>query len=482
MVKNKDWLFELINLYRNDVKTPTDINGFELNTGFDLRPPLQISILWFESEINNIQFFLISHSKEFPDKQINIFGPFKIQNKIDIENFETILNTEKLFKHIKDDQNENLIDDLKERLFKITQNNIKLLANEPRNAFGNSGVFYDMCHYIIYEGNIFNNSITKIIQAFHKTKEISRNLYIMHKELPLKYEMIPFFAGYILPPIWFGEYPKLSITDNLKGKKLRGFIKRIYEGEIAGKKIIIENDGYMGIAINDNRDGQFENKELYDTIKILNFFFGIILLKGYKIQSIQTSDFSYTTYLPKSGYFTQTYRNHSKSEKLFKERNENLKIKEFIKARNKISTDELKKIIDNTNKLIQYDKIIDLLGIFIQSYSNLSKNEIIQSFILSWTLIEEYLNYIWESLLEGKNISNSKRIDKLKGRDFTASIISEILNITGNIDNNELKILNRLRKKRNAFMHDLKPINYKIAVESFDLALNYLQKRIKKLL
>ena len=473
----KKWLDELIENYRKIIKRPTDIDNFNLRVYSDLRAPLQISIFWLKSDKNDLQIFLINHNREFSDKRIDIFGPYNTSEKDNILNIEEIFNSGRIFEYIENKENGYNLGNILERLIR---NNIRTLKEEPRNKIGNSGRFYKDSFYFIFNGNIFNSSVDQMIGYFQIEKDNQHRFIETSKNLPFENKMVPFLGGFIFPPIWFGDIPNLSIQDRLKGKKLIAFVKIIHTGEISGRKIIFENDGYLGVSINNRIDGQFEVMELYDTIKVVNFFFSVCLLNGINIKSVQGSEFVYTTYLPERQILSVSYRDYSKSKELHDTRYKSVDLEGFKKNRRIIPLERLVKIVKIADSLIINEKIFESLNILIHSYTNITKGELNQSFVLSWTIIEQYLNYKWDSLLKNKEVSNNRQ-KKLKGRDYTASIKTEILNLFEYIEEDEYLILNNLRKKRNDFMHELVNIPHGIAEKSFNLAIKYSKARVNDL-
>jgi hypothetical protein len=71
---------------------------------------------------------------------------------------------------------------------------------------------------------------------------------------------------------------------------------------------------------------------------------------------------------------------------------------------------------------------------------------------------------------------NHNRKNLLSGRDYTASIVTQVLSICGKIDDEMLKRLNDVRKKRNDFVHNLSQINSNDAGEAVRLASDLISK------
>lgn len=104
-------------------------------------------------------------------------------------------------------------------------------------------------------------------------------------------------------------------------------------------------------------------------------------------------------------------------------------------------------------------KIVELL---YWAHHRYSENAFSDSLILSWTICEKLLYQLWNHYLkekrtgnEGQPIINKERAKKLKGRDFTASIVSEILELAGVIETQLFRGIDDARRKRNAWLHSL---------------------------
>ena len=82
---------------------------------------------------------------------------------------------------------------------------------------------------------------------------------------------------------------------------------------------------------------------------------------------------------------------------------------------------------------------------------------------LSWGVCEQLIQTMWRELLDEANNGegNEVRMPKaprrtLTGRDYTASVMIEILEITRKLDHDLYKLLQQARKVRNAWAHDLR--------------------------
>lgn len=83
-----------------------------------------------------------------------------------------------------------------------------------------------------------------------------------------------------------------------------------------------------------------------------------------------------------------------------------------------------------------------------------------EAITLGWSVCEQLISILWRKLLDDRRENNSDgmnkdRIKKLTGRDFTASIIVETLEMMGQIDHELFRRLNIARQARNSWAHSL---------------------------
>ena len=103
--------------------------------------------------------------------------------------------------------------------------------------------------------------------------------------------------------------------------------------------------------------------------------------------------------------------------------------------------------------------------------------------LLAWSVIEQQLNLLWANYLNelsaGENSRtaiNRKRRDLLTGRDYTASMVSQMLSLAGKIDDSLLDALNQARDKRNKFVHSLTQVNAHDAGKAIRTATDFLSQ------
>lgn len=130
----------------------------------------------------------------------------------------------------------------------------------------------------------------------------------------------------------------------------------------------------------------------------------------------------------------------------------------------------------------EYTEVMTLIYIACHQYS---QHQFSSAHLIAWAVVEKLINMIWNQLQNevskvngGHTELTKKRKELLAGRDYTASVIIQILSINKKIDDNFLDLLNNARKKRNDFAHSLVPISADDAIKIILLATDLVSKQI----
>jgi hypothetical protein len=107
------------------------------------------------------------------------------------------------------------------------------------------------------------------------------------------------------------------------------------------------------------------------------------------------------------------------------------------------------------------------------------------SLIQSWALVERLLTTLWERYIaEHRTIEidetqtafiNVGRREFLRGRDFTASVVAEVLSLLGQLSLDLYERVGPVRRARNRWIHALEPVTAGQSAASRALALDLLR-------
>lgn len=128
-----------------------------------------------------------------------------------------------------------------------------------------------------------------------------------------------------------------------------------------------------------------------------------------------------------------------------------------------VETDLVEKSFDLLDNILlkDDDRLIDLFeGLYIASVRG-HETRLGEALTLAWAVCEQILYLAWGQLIKEVQDSetagrmNRERRKKLDGRDYTASVVIELLELNGKISTDLYKKLEIARKARNAWAHRL---------------------------
>jgi len=125
------------------------------------------------------------------------------------------------------------------------------------------------------------------------------------------------------------------------------------------------------------------------------------------------------------------------------------------------------------------DGHLQLVELLYRAGIQCSENRFAESLILSWAVCERLLDVLWERYMtRPRHVSSpltSKRRKKLTGRDYTASVILEILELGDQLSPELFSAADRARQTRNSWLHSLAEVSPNNAL----FALNAAQDLMK---
>lgn len=132
----------------------------------------------------------------------------------------------------------------------------------------------------------------------------------------------------------------------------------------------------------------------------------------------------------------------------------------------------------------EFDGTLKLVEMLFWAHHRYSENAFPDSLILSWAICERIMSSLWNDYLRSENSKSADeprvskaRLKKLEGRDFTASVVSEILELTGVIDNKLYRDIDSARKLRNSWLHSLQEISSSETANAMRTAARLLEIR-----
>jgi len=470
------WCNSLFNLFRKEYIKLNSKERRNISNLDDLSPPCQVDLIWFRSKAldRDFQLLIFTHFKDRKDKEIRVFGPY--------EPSEAVIKFEELLKDRKWDRSlprskRYFFGDLDKRKYsslieshfvstiKNFQNHFSALSKENKNLKKRVGknILLDDSFTWHIRGNISKLNPENLV--FNIIKDAKRRVTLKPQLLKEKKDVsLRGYGAHFYPPIWVGKRPKLSLEQKTFGSPLPLWSKIVLNTTYKGSKVIVENDGFIGIAESD----MFRAKEK------LNEIMAIANLTKIPSYSIKESELAEIKINPKSlGISSWTSTTSSLRTKLHEERWHNLS-EVVYSERSIIPKNRLLRIIKIAEKVTEkLERKNDLIFI-LEAFTFFENTEFRQSYIMSWSIIENFIENEWNMLIEEKKIAG-KRKDKLKNPiSWSTDYILEVLSLSGKIKDKEYELLMKMKKKRNDIIHNGADVSRKEAKECLDLAFLFL--------
>jgi hypothetical protein len=139
------------------------------------------------------------------------------------------------------------------------------------------------------------------------------------------------------------------------------------------------------------------------------------------------------------------------------------------------------------NKLYYKPNAVDILSELVKSIGEYNLGNYSTSLVLSWFIIESFVKEQWNSLLDSKNMIyehekkriSKKRKDYFNGRDYSMSIITNILELFNEIDYEIFEMIDFVRNKRNKIVHRTSKCNSSDCEKAFYIVKKFIMKNME---
>ncbi|MEQ0776162.1 hypothetical protein ABLT15_28040 [Paraburkholderia tropica] len=324
-----------------------------------------------------------------------------------------------------------------------------------------------------------------------------------------------FTAFYPSTPIWVGDSPQPDLfatgvsiyeayaTEVFTKKTTRFCVKVCRDGQILLRIPDLEaRRSLLFRAQSTQNEHQPPAENLFDKsaairgeyLALLNIFF--LLLDSNRSGADPRPDLGYYEITPRDAFqvlFTPNEKPGAFSESASIHSAERTRLlyggpSSFIKIpRAKLPISLFEQVTDKFRTVLETEGLVKTLALYAKAVSELKSGGYRTSVVLAWFVIEEVLIYLWQQHLEsldveyasGRRRMNEKRRKILNDRQFTASVVSNTLEITGVITNELFNTIDRVRGYRNKIVHnDLEfGVDLKVATAALECAGQMIERR-----
>ncbi|MFC1874657.1 hypothetical protein ACFLY3_00660 [Chloroflexota bacterium] len=451
------WLGKLFSTFSQEYYSLSHEEQSKLSNLDDLSSPCQVEVLWISKPSWKLdyQVLIFTHFKDLGEQDITIYGPIAPEEAL--KKMECIIREPKWQREI--DQKESFYSVRKgtssyasmleipfaHTLRSIQGYALRDLFSEQANKLriGEKSALSKDSFYWLVPGNICELDIDEIVQDIIKGAKMTTSV----KSQPPKIKSRPIngFVTYFYPPIWVGELPQKTLKERLTGARPVSLIfsEKALDAEYKNAKVVVNQGGLIAIGIEDKMKA----------LDALNEIMAAALLSGIQSFAVRESE------LGKAGIDPQTLAITvhdiplvSMRTKL-EEEHIGLSPELFPSERRVLLTDDIKKILKLAEELAPDQSSSTVLLMLLEGYTHLQNTEYTQSFLMTWIVIEKWLDSLWEGLVQEKSIKGKRRKKLVESTLWTADTILETLNLVGSLSESAYREVTRLKRLRNNILH-----------------------------
>ena len=451
-------ILKIIDQFRSkfDKLTPNE----KLNIKYDhsFKKPCQVHVI--SSPSNNKHLLIITQLESICDKN---FYYYSLKPKSFPEQLEKIIRTTKWTIHNDMDLKhniENLFLNFGQQIsdtYNIPKSKIFTILSSPHNKF-----FMLMIVGNILEINYDGYLAEQIKKKYEEYQKLDKEQNIDPKKITISNTNVGFVSVFD-PPIIIGKFNP-TFSQKIRSQEFDILNKDIVTINFQENIITIAKSGKMWIDNNDKKTAQ----------KIFNTIMAIALLFDIPTQTIRLSDLAEIKFNIKTRSISQYSWSHLSNINNYL----NYDCRTMITRvyRKKISIGLLSNIIKITESVIKNYEYTHYLRLILGAHTQLNNEDNSQSFIISWTIIENSLRKKWI-----KKIGFSEMDENVKKK-LEGSPIDKILDdlyIRKIISHDYYLQLKSLQKTRNKIIHRGDIVSYGSAKNCYNMALDIINDIVK---
>lgn len=222
------------------------------------------------------------------------------------------------------------------------------------------------------------------------------------------------------------------------------FPQKVLDGEYKKTKIVVNQEGLIAIGVEDKSKA----------LEALNEIMAASLLSGVNSFAVREAELGKAEIDPQN----LTIASHdmpliSNRTKLGQEQR-GLYPELVPFERQVLSPDKIKEIFRLAGELTADPASTTVLLMLLEGYTHLQNAEYTQAFLMTWVVVEKWLDTLWEDLVKEKGIMGKRKQKLIESMLWTTDTILETLNLVGKLSNDAYKQVANLKKKRNSILHN----------------------------
>lgn len=468
----RKWFSDAITYFRKESETlSVDERTFIANNS-DYFAPCQIEVIWLKEP--EIQIIIKTNFPERSDSEIIINGPYSYQEFY--EKVDSVLTASRWT--VKVPKSNTSIQGIEEPLYsEILASALRQMTDvvraslfSPRRSVGQVSGYRpanEMWVELRYENVGTTDYVATFNQILEQAKQQAQTVPLTSQSSETKdAKLVKGYVTYFYPPILVGHRKKPSAAEILRGNNFLPFYGAAVDLTINSIPVVVNEGGLIFVGV--------PKKER--ALKILNIIMAIATLRGLNLTAVREHEIGEGDFneekrnLGNYGYPLSTLRTMIGGP-------ENLN-RGLILQRSEVEKEILVGIISEAGSIMNNEKLSDELVLFGEGTTHFGNAEYVQSFIMSWSILERHISELWKVRVDQKDL-DEEREQKLKssaiwGLDYQL----ESLNLVGVVSDEDYEIYSDLKRKRNKLIHSGRTVSKEDAEKSLGLAKGIIASKI----
>jgi hypothetical protein len=434
-------------------------------------PPCQILALWISMQGHEQQHIYVTRNKESPDLQIKASGPLApLQLPGTMGEYLKVpwlgMPTEPKEEYIPTSYKEIIENDfisvarLLADLLYTPQPEVEAMIY-TKAPLGNNGFIWR-----VY-GNIETMSAqtlaSQIIDDAQKG-ESAKPSSSPHYQAEQTTRTISGYVSSFYPPMLIGKRPNLTFIERIHGVTPASKLLKWSKSNYQGRELLYSRQGLLFIGEPDKTKCS----------RLFNEIMAITMLWGINVHTVRENDMSEANF---KGVFGTGWMMFPSSPERVSLIQDIWSIDEAVLKRyREIPEEKFLELIPTAEKVVAKGPAAsDSLVYLLEAFTLMDNSEYMESFIVSWLVIERYITKLWELYLSEESVSGSR---KKKLEDWSTDDIIEVLFLGKKINSNDYAKFKGFKAKRNKIAHEGSVTTRGECQQCFDFATSLVKKEL----
>ena len=249
---------------------------------------------------------------------------------------------------------------------------------------------------------------------------------------------------HIYPHVRVGELPQRTPEELLHGDVWNVWtnFEATVTTQFRARRVVVLRDGYVAI----------ESESVEQATSDLNQMMAAILLSGIDVRAVRPAEVgnamidptnfsiaSWSLEVVSMRTATSLFGGSEAIDMEFRER---------------VEVDVLKQAITQAEAVSDDAYLRNLMSFLLEAHTHHESQEYRQSFVMSWLVMESWLDKRWTDQLNTMGVSGKRKARLSEGNRFTAEVKSEVLDLLGHVTPDQLSMITKHRRRRNKVVHD----------------------------